>query len=58
VLGVVGLAGAAIDLHEYYSVPHASGNYYPWFLTGPFALALLFIMWQAAMPPAGGSASD
>lgn len=48
VSGVVGLAGAALDVYEYYSVPHSSGNYYPWFLTGPFVLALLFIVWQAA----------
>jgi hypothetical protein len=38
-----GLLGAGIDVYDYYSTPHAPGNYYPWFLTAPFAVALIFI---------------
>lgn len=44
---VMGLAGAALHAWEYYSAPQVSGNYYPWFLTLPFAAGLLLIAWAA-----------
>lgn len=45
---VVGLAGAALDVYDYYSTPHVSGNYYAWFLTVPFCFGLI-VIWQRAI---------
>jgi hypothetical protein len=43
----LGLAGAALDVYDYYSTSHASGNYYAWFLTLPFAAGLVVIGYRA-----------
>lgn len=39
----LGLAGAALDVYDYYSQAHIPGNYYAWFLTAPFVAALAFL---------------
>jgi hypothetical protein len=41
------LVGAALHIFDYYSVPQLPGNYYPWFLTGPFIAAALIIGYGA-----------
>jgi drug/metabolite transporter (DMT)-like permease len=54
---MVGLCGAALHVYEYYSTPHSPGNYYPWFITAPFALALSFLAVRAAMRRPGAAAA-
>jgi hypothetical protein len=44
---VVGLAGAALHVYDYYSTPHVAGNYYAWFLTLPFGIGLIVILYRA-----------
>jgi ABC-type Co2+ transport system permease subunit len=55
---VAGLVGAAMHVYEYYSSSQLSGNYYAWFLTGPFIVALIIIAFQAAKRPASLSKTD
>lgn len=43
----LGLAGAALDVYDYYSTSHVSGSYYAWFLTLPFAAGLAVIGYRA-----------
>lgn len=50
----IGLLGAGLHAYDYYSVPQLPGNYYAWFLTAPFAIALLFIAIHAARRGEGG----
>jgi hypothetical protein len=38
-----GLIGVAMDAHHYYSELDISGNYYAWFLIGPFAAGLCLV---------------
>lgn len=40
---VIGLAGAALHVMEYYATANVPGNYYPWFLTLPFAAGLVVL---------------
>jgi hypothetical protein len=54
----IGLVGAGLHAYEYYSVPHVPGNYYAWFLTVPFAIALMVIAFQAARRGAYSPAAD
>jgi hypothetical protein len=54
----VGLAGAALHAYEYYSTPHLQGNYYAWFITAPFALALVYLAVRARHMPSPTSPSD
>lgn len=42
----LGLTGAALHVYEYYSTSQIRGNYYPWFLTLPFAIGLLVLAHQ------------
>ena len=49
---IAGLLGAAMHVYDYYSRSHVPGNYYAWFLTGPFVVALIIIAFQAAKKPA------
>jgi hypothetical protein len=45
-----GLAGVAMDAFHYYSELHIPGNYYAWFLIGPFAAGLVFIGYLNVKP--------
>ena len=42
-----GLIGVALDAYGYYSKDHVPGNYYAWFLIGPFVICLLLIGYEA-----------
>jgi len=44
---IAGLVGVAMDAANYYINLNAPGNYYAWFLNGPFCVALLFIAYTA-----------
>ena len=39
----IGLIGAALHVTEYYATANMPGNYYPWFLTLPFAAGLVLL---------------
>jgi hypothetical protein len=53
----VGLGGAALHVYEFYSTPHLQGNYYAWFITAPFALALVYLAVRARRLPSPASRS-
>jgi len=40
---VLALVGVGLDAHDYYSREHSSGNYYAWFLIGPFCVAVALL---------------
>lgn len=42
-----GLLGVAMDAYHYYTELHRPGNYYAWFLIGPYIATLLLIGWHA-----------
>ena len=44
---IAGVVGVALDALHYYSHLDAPGNYYAWFLNGPFVVALLLIRHSA-----------
>lgn len=41
--GVAGVVGVTMDALHYYTTLHSPGNYYAWFLIGPFTAFLLLI---------------
>lgn len=45
-----GIAGVAMDAFHYYAELQSPGNYYAWFLIGPYAAALVFIGYLNARP--------
>ncbi len=44
---LAGCIGVALDAYHYYTVLDSPGNYYAWFLTGPYVGALLLIGYHA-----------
>lgn len=51
---ISGVTGVVLDAMYYYTTVHAPGNYWAWFLFGPFCIVLLFI----AVAAIAGKASD
>jgi hypothetical protein len=50
IFATLGLGGAALHAYEYYASSPLPGNYYAWFLTGPFMAALVVIAWPSLRP--------
>ncbi len=46
IFGAFSLLGVIFDAIEYYSNYHSPGNYYAWFLIGPYIFAIIVIMYQ------------
>ena len=42
-VSLAALAGVALDAYHYYTKLDIPGNYYAWFLIGPFAVAVAFL---------------
>jgi hypothetical protein len=43
----VGVLGALFHVYDYYSSSSLQGSYYPWFLTGPYLICLLIVVWPS-----------
>lgn len=46
IFGALGLLGVIFDAIEYYTNYSSPGNYYAWFLIGPYIFAIIVIMYQ------------
>jgi hypothetical protein len=42
-----GIFGALANVYSYYSQPRFPGDYYPWFMTGPYLLSFLTLGYSA-----------
>ena len=42
---ILSLGGVSLDAYNYYANLDSPGNYYAWFMIGPFCFALLLIIW-------------
>ena len=44
---VIALLGVGLHIYEYYANrPVNSGSYYPWILTGPYLVCIVFLFWH------------
>jgi hypothetical protein len=43
---IASVTGVAFDAYEYYAHLNIPGNYYAWFLIGPYVACLLLIIWK------------
>jgi len=41
------LAGVCMDAYGYYANYHSPGNYYAWFMIGPFCVAVVLVAYMA-----------
>lgn len=48
IAGAAALSGLGVDYYDYHANQAAPGNYYPWFITLPYAAGILFLMAAAA----------
>ena len=44
IAGAAALSGLGVDFHDYSANQATPGNYYPWFITLPYAAGIVFLM--------------
>ena len=42
----ISLCGVALDVYNYYANSHVPGNYYAWFMIGPYLAFMILIIWH------------
>jgi hypothetical protein len=59
ILCLAGLVGVALDAHDYYAHYDIAGNYYAWFMIGPFCCCLVVIaLWVSLSRSPGRSVRE